>query len=47
MPFPLGCGPSSLSAMARKVIAAQIDPHRIRRGDLRGIISLASEEFEY
>lgn len=33
--------------MVRKVIAAQIDPGRIRRGDMRGSITLVSEEFEY
>lgn len=42
-----GCGPTSLNAMVRKIIAAQIDPSRIRRGDMRGMIALVSEEFEY
>ncbi|KAH7926310.1 hypothetical protein BV22DRAFT_365979 [Leucogyrophana mollusca] len=41
------CGPTSLNAMVRKIIAAQIDPGRIRRGDMRGSIALVSEEFEY
>ncbi|KAF9242136.1 hypothetical protein BU15DRAFT_87038 [Melanogaster broomeanus] len=41
------CGPASLNAMVRKIIAAQIDPARIRRGDMRGSIALVSEEFEY
>ncbi|EGN95939.1 hypothetical protein SERLA73DRAFT_185371 [Serpula lacrymans var. lacrymans S7.3] len=41
------CGPTSLNAMVRKIIAGQIDPGRIRRGDLRGSIVLVSEEFEY
>lgn len=43
----LGCGPTSLDAMIRKVIAAQINPGRIRRGDMRGSITLFSEEFSY
>ncbi|KAI0636885.1 hypothetical protein C8Q77DRAFT_1154776 [Trametes polyzona] len=41
------CGPTSLDAMIRKVIAAQIDPARIKRGDMRGSIALFSEEFSY
>ncbi|KAG0707711.1 ferric reductase like transmembrane component-domain-containing protein [Suillus ampliporus] len=41
------CGPTSLNAMVRKIIAAQIDPARVRRGDMRGSITLVSEEFEY
>jgi hypothetical protein len=42
-----GCGPTSLDALVRKIIAAKIDPARIRRGDMRGMITLVSEEFEY
>ncbi|KAH7914687.1 hypothetical protein BJ138DRAFT_999553 [Hygrophoropsis aurantiaca] len=41
------CGPTSLNAVVRKIIAAQIDPSRLRRGDMRGSIALVSEEFEY
>lgn len=41
------CGPTSLNAMVRKIIAAKIDPTRIRQGDMRGAISLISEEFKY
>lgn len=41
------CGPISLNAVVRKAIASQINPARIRRGDMRGSISLVSEEFEY
>ncbi|OJT15719.1 hypothetical protein TRAPUB_4617 [Trametes pubescens] len=41
------CGPTSLDAVIRKVIAAQINPGRIRRGDMRGSITLFSEEFSY
>lgn len=47
LPFVLGCGPTSLNAMVRKIVAAQIDPGRIRRGDMRGSITLVSEEFDY
>jgi hypothetical protein len=43
----LGCGPTSLNVMVRKIVATQIDPGRIRRGDMRGSITLVSEEFEY
>ncbi|CAL1704471.1 unnamed protein product [Somion occarium] len=42
-----GCGPTSLNALMRKSIAAQIDPARIRRGDMRGHIALVAEDFEY
>ncbi|KAI6128265.1 ferric reductase like transmembrane component-domain-containing protein [Pisolithus croceorrhizus] len=41
------CGPTSLDAMVRKIIAKQTNPERIRRGDMRGLITLVSEEFEY
>ncbi|EMD38386.1 hypothetical protein CERSUDRAFT_113545 [Gelatoporia subvermispora B] len=41
------CGPTSLNAVIRKTIAAQIDPARIRRGDMRGSITLISEDFGY
>jgi hypothetical protein len=33
--------------MVRKIIAEKIDPGRIRWGDMRGMIALVSEEFEY
>ena len=33
--------------MMRKIVAAQIDPGRIKRGDMRGSIALFSEEFSY
>jgi hypothetical protein len=39
------CGPTALNANLRKIIAARIDPARVRRGDLRGSIELVSEEF--
>ncbi|KAI0780844.1 hypothetical protein BD413DRAFT_463706 [Trametes elegans] len=41
------CGPTSLDAVIRKIVAAQIDPERIKRGDMRGSIALFSEEFSY
>ncbi|TCD71873.1 hypothetical protein EIP91_000005 [Steccherinum ochraceum] len=41
------CGPTSLNAMMRKHIAAQINPERIRQGDMRGSIALVAEDFEY
>ncbi|KAI1795794.1 hypothetical protein LXA43DRAFT_1163671 [Ganoderma leucocontextum] len=41
------CGPTSLDAVMRKVVAAQIDPQKVRRGDMRGSIALFSEEFSY
>ncbi|KAG6370098.1 hypothetical protein JVT61DRAFT_12504 [Boletus reticuloceps] len=41
------CGPTSLNAMVRKIVTAQIDPGRVRKGDMRGSITLVSEEFEY
>lgn len=31
----------------RKIVAAQIDPHKIKKGDMRGYISCVTEEFEY
>jgi len=41
------CGPTTLNAVVRKIVAAQINPGRIRRGDLTGSISLVAEDFEY
>ncbi|KAF9644193.1 hypothetical protein BDM02DRAFT_3122293 [Thelephora ganbajun] len=41
------CGPTSLSASIRKIVAAQIDPSKIKVGDMRGYISCITEEFEY
>ncbi|THH11576.1 hypothetical protein EW146_g7990 [Bondarzewia mesenterica] len=41
------CGPTTLNAVMRKLVAAQIDPARIRRGDMSGSISFVSEEFAY
>jgi len=31
----------------RKIVAAQIDPLKIKEGDMRGYISCVTEEFEY
>jgi len=47
---PIGvacCGPTSLNALIRKIVAARIDPARIRAGDFRGSITLISEDFDY
>ncbi|KZO95850.1 hypothetical protein CALVIDRAFT_598906 [Calocera viscosa TUFC12733] len=41
------CGPSSLNAMVRKIVAAQISPSRLMRGDRRGRIVLITEDFEW
>ena len=41
--FWVGCGPTSLNVLVRKLVAAQIDPAKIRKGDMRGQISLISE----
>lgn len=45
--FLTGCGPTSLNALMRKTISAQIDPKRVLRGDMRGSIAFVSEDFEY
>jgi len=41
------CGPTSLDALVRKVVAAHINPARVRDGDPRGNITLISEDFEW
>jgi len=41
------CGPTQLSASIRKIVAAQIDPAKIRKGDKTGYIACVTEEFEY
>ncbi|KAF8495630.1 hypothetical protein JB92DRAFT_2606857, partial [Gautieria morchelliformis] len=40
------CGPTSLNAMVRKSVAAQINPSRLFRGD-QPSITLVSEDFEW
>lgn len=42
-----GCGPTTLNAVVRKAVAAQIDPSRIRLGDNSGSIDLVVEEFGF
>lgn len=41
------CGPTLLNAVMRKHVATQINPARVRRGDLRGSITIVLEDFEY
>jgi len=41
------CGPTTLNAVVRKAVAAQIDPSRVRRGDQSGSIDLVVEEFGF
>ncbi|VDB82989.1 unnamed protein product [Peniophora sp. CBMAI 1063] len=41
------CGPTTLNAVVRKTVAAQIDPEKVRSGDLSGLISLVAEDYEY
>ncbi|TFY79405.1 hypothetical protein EWM64_g4604 [Hericium alpestre] len=41
------CGPTTLNAVMRKLVAAQIDPARIRCGDMSGSISFVAEDFAY
>ncbi|KAF8334273.1 uncharacterized protein EI90DRAFT_3051676 [Cantharellus anzutake] len=41
------CGPHSLTAVVRKVVAAQIHPALVWKGDERGYINFFSEEFAF
>jgi hypothetical protein len=41
----VGCGPTSMIAILKKAVAAQINPSRIRRGDMRGSITLITEDW--
>jgi hypothetical protein len=41
------CGPASLDVLVRKTVAAKIQPGMLRNGDLRGSVTLISEEFDY
>jgi hypothetical protein len=41
------CGPTTLNTVVRKAISNLIDPGLVRKGDMRGMIDLVSEEFEY
>ena len=39
-----GCESTSLNAVVRKVVAAQISPRHVLKGDMRGVIT---EDFEW
>ncbi|PWZ02271.1 hypothetical protein BCV70DRAFT_230410 [Testicularia cyperi] len=41
------CGPRSLDILLRSVVSKVIDPVKVRRGDLTGIVNIASETFEW
>lgn len=41
------CGPTTLNAVVRKIVAAQISPSQIRRRDYGGSIDLVVEDFSY
>ncbi len=43
----LACGPLSLTAVVRKVVATQIHPTTVWKGDERGYIHFFSEEFAF
>lgn len=45
--FSTGCGPAQLIAAIGRVVAAQIDPAKLKRGDATGSISCVMKGFEY
>ena len=42
-----GCGPTTLNAVVRKAVAAQINPSRLKQGDNSGSIDVVVEEFGF
>jgi hypothetical protein len=45
--FALGCGPASLNALVRKIVAAQINPRQVMNGEMQGMLTLITEEFQW
>ncbi|KIJ35225.1 hypothetical protein M422DRAFT_181087, partial [Sphaerobolus stellatus SS14] len=41
------CGPSDLNADLRSHISDQIDPEAVRRGIMKGVVYLVTEDFEF
>ncbi|PVG02808.1 hypothetical protein CPB86DRAFT_696988 [Serendipita vermifera] len=41
------CGPASLNALVRKIVATQINPSQVLRGEMQGMITLITEEFQW
>ncbi|KAG8833536.1 hypothetical protein FRC17_010568 [Serendipita sp. 399] len=41
------CGPASLNALVRKMVAMQINPKQVLHGEMQGMISLITEEFQW
>lgn len=40
------CGPGSLATVLKSVVAKQVDPERVRKGDMRGMINIVTESYE-
>ena len=45
--FVEDCGPTTLNAVVRKAVAAQISPSRLKQGDSSGSIDVVVEEFGF
>lgn len=41
------CGPASLNALVRKTVASQINPSQVLHGNMQGMITLITEEFQW
>ncbi|KAG8866115.1 hypothetical protein FRC20_009067 [Serendipita sp. 405] len=41
------CGPASLNALVRKMVAMQINPKQVLHGEMQGMITLITEEFQW
>lgn len=41
------CGPASLNALVRKMVATQINPQQVLQGEMQGMITLITEEFQW
>lgn len=40
------CGPTSLTAIIRSIVTSVIDPARVRKGDMRGMVDMVTESYD-
>lgn len=40
------CGPGSLATVLKSIVAKQVNPERVRKGDMRGMINIVTESYE-
>ena len=40
------CGPTSLTAIIRSIVTSAIDPARVKKGDMRGMVDVVTESYD-